>query len=217
MPDIPSDTSYDGCEPSGEMFTWISGIIQHGGVWGVLLLMTLENVFPPLPSELIVPMAGYVAGSDIGKLVAFIAAGTVGSVVGAIVWYAIGARIGPARVEQWSNRHGRWLMFSPAEFRRAIRWFNHWGFLAVLVGRMLPGVRGVICIPAGVAWMPFALFLVASTVGSLLWTTILALAGRLLASHYATVQHWLDPVSGVFAAMCATAYLLRVITYRRSA
>ena len=197
------------------MFTWITGVISREGAWGVFLLMTLENIFPPLPSELVMPMAGYVAGRTGGSLVAVIVAGTAGSAVGAVAWYFAGRWIGLSRLEGWSRRFGRWLLFSPAELERAQAWFRRWGLLAVLAGRTLPGVRGVICIPAGLTGMPFLPFFLASTIGSLIWTTLLAFAGRLLAAHYAAVQHWLNPVTSAFTVACAAGYLLRVLTYGR--
>jgi membrane protein DedA with SNARE-associated domain len=196
------------------MFSWISAIILHGGLVGVFLLMTAENVFPPLPSELIMPMAGFVAASGGLNPLGVVLAGTFGSAIGAVAWYLIGRWIGLDRLKAWSERHGRWLTLSPAEISRAAASFKRRGVVAVLIGRTLPGVRGVICIPAGMARMPFAPFLAASTLGSLIWSMILTAAGYALKSNYGAVAHWLDPVTDGFLIVCLLVYAWRVITFK---
>lgn len=115
-------------------------------------------------------------------LAAFILAGTTGLAVGAVLWYFAGRWLGVERLGGWSRRYGRWLFLSPAQLRRAHAWVDRWNVLAVFLGRTLPGLRGVICIPAGLTAMPFPPFFAASTLGSLLWATLLTLAGRQLAA-----------------------------------
>jgi membrane protein DedA with SNARE-associated domain len=196
------------------MFTWISNVILQGGLLGVFLLMTAENIFPPLPSELIMPMAGFVAASGALSPTGVVLVGTLGSAIGAACWYLIGRSIGLDRLEAWSSRHGRWLTLSPTEISRAAAWFNHWGTVVVLVGRMRPGVRGVICIPAGMARMRFGPFIAASTFGSLMWCILLTGAGYTLRSKYTAVEHFPNPMTDIFLWLCMLIYGYRVITYK---
>jgi membrane protein DedA with SNARE-associated domain len=199
------------------MLAFVGRLIGQGGASGVFLLMLIENLVPVIPSELIMPMAGFEAAAGRLGFAAAVAAGTLGSVLGALAWYALGRRLGLERLERLAVRHGRWLAMSPRELRRADGWFRRWGPLAVAVGRALPGVRGVICIPAGVARMRLAPFLLACTAGSFAWCVLLAQAGRLLRSRYAEVQAWLGPATDVFLLLCLGAYLVRVATYRARA
>ncbi len=196
------------------MFEFVAHLVEHGGAPGVFLLMIVENVFPLLPSELIMPLAGFVSTARGMTWWAAVLAGTAGSVLGSLVWYGLGRWLGLERLLRWSARHGRWLTLTPAELRRAHGWFQRWGWWAVAVGRCLPGVRGVICIPAGLAAMPFGAFLVSGTLGALAWCALLVEAGRLLRSEYDRVQAWLDPVGVGFLIVCLSTYLFRVATFR---
>ena len=196
------------------MFEIVARFIAQGGALGVCMLMLVENVFPPLPSELIMPLAGFDVAKGGLTWWGAVLAGTAGSVAGALAWYGLGRWLGLARLERWSTRHGRWLTLTPGEVRRADAWFRRRGSWAVGVGRCLPGVRGVICIPAGIAGMPLGSFLVACTLGSLAWCVLLVEAGRLLRAHYDRVQAWLDPVGSGFLLFCVAAYLYRVATFR---
>ena len=199
------------------MFALVARLIEHGGAGGVFLLMLAENVFPPLPSELIMPLAGFVSTGAGLTWWGAVLAGTAGSVLGSLLWYGLGRWLGLARLERWTARHGRWLTLTPQEVRRADGWFRRWGPWAVGVGRCLPGVRGVVCIPAGIAAMPLGAFLLPCTLGSLAWCVLLVEAGRLLRAHYARVQGWLDPVGAGFLLLCAAAYLYRVAVFRPAA
>ncbi|MGI8839275.1 MAG: DedA family protein [Caulobacteraceae bacterium] len=196
------------------MFNLIVGVIQKSGVVGVGLLMLLENVIPIIPSELIMPMAGYEAAKGAFSPMAAILAGTVGSIVGGTVWYGIGRQLGLERLKRWADGGGRWITLSPDEVTRGHAWFQRWGPAAVCIGRALPGVRGVICIPAGIARMPFWPFLLWSSLGALIWTTLLVLAGYGLNAEYRLVEHWLNPVTDGFVALCLIVYAVRVARYR---
>jgi membrane protein DedA with SNARE-associated domain len=197
------------------MFDWITSFINSMGPLGIALMMFLENVFPPIPSELIMPLAGFNAARGDMSLWLVILAGTVGSLAGAYLWYWIGKRIGHDRLCELSRKHGRWLSVSPQEFDRAAAWFDRHGGKAVLIGRLIPTVRTLISVPAGVQRMPLAVFLAYSTAGTAAWTALLALLGYWLEGSYDQVSAWLDPVSTGVVVLLVAIYLYRVATYRR--
>ena len=197
------------------MFDWITNLIDSMGAFGVALLMFLENVFPPIPSELIMPLAGFNAARNTMSLPLVIAAGSIGSLAGAYLWYWIGRRIGFERLCKLSRKHGRWLSVSPEEFDRANDWFDRHGGGAVLIGRLIPTVRTFISVPAGVRRMPRAFFLGLSAIGTVAWTAFLTLAGYWLEGGYETVSAWLHPVSTIVVVGLIGTYLWRVATYNR--
>ena len=196
------------------MFDWITSLISQTGYIGIAVLMLAENLFPPMPSELVMPLAGFTAARGELSVVGVLVAGTIGSVVGALVWYEIGRRVGVARLRRWSGRHGRWLALSSDELDRAVAWFRRHCGPAVLVGRLIPAVRTLISVPAGVAEMGRPAFLAWTTMGTALWTAFLAGAGYFLESGYAQVAAWLNPVTNVILALMVLAYLYRVVTFR---
>lgn len=191
-----------------EMITaWMSGF----GHVGVAALMFAENVFPPIPSELVMPLAGYLSADGQLWLPAAILAGTIGSVLGALFWYYIGVWIGEERLQRFAARHGAWLTISPKEVDGAGSWFRQYGWRAVFFGRMVPGVRTLISVPAGVARMPLGPFLIFTTLGSFVWTGLLAGAGFLLQGQYDAVAVWIDPVSTVVIVSVIGVYLYRLV------
>lgn len=185
-----------------------------GGYPAIAALMFLENLFPPIPSEVIMPIAGYTAARGELSLPLAVLAGAAGSLAGAWLWYWIGHRVGSGRLEDWAGRHGRWLTLTPRDVRRADAWFDRHGGKAVLGGRMIPAVRTLISVPAGIARMPTVPFLVYSTVGTLIWTGALAGLGYALGDQYQSVGQWLDPVSKGIVAVLVLGYLWRVATFR---
>ena len=119
------------------MFEWITSVIARLGYVGVAALTFLENLFPPIPSELVIPLAGFVAAQGDLRLSLVIVMGSVGSLAGALVWYAIGTRVGEQRLRKWVNRHGRWLTLSAEDLDRAQQWFQRHGAAAVFFGRLI--------------------------------------------------------------------------------
>lgn len=196
------------------MVDWITGF-EKMGTAGIALLMFVENVFPPIPSELIMPLAGFSAARGDLNLAAVIIAGSIGSLLGAVLWYYIGKKIGAQRLKRWAMTHGRWLTLSPREVDQACGWFTRQGGKAVFIGRLIPAVRTLISVPAGIAGMPLAPFLLYSAAGTVLWTTLLAVAGYFLESQYDKVAGWVNPVSNVIIGVLVLGYLYRVATFRR--
>ena len=196
------------------MFDWITGFVRQAGYVGVFLLMLAENVVPPIPSELIMPLAGFAAARGHLSILLVVLAGTAGSLLGALFWYVIGRRLGLERLKRLAARHGRWLTLSPDDVARADDWFNRHGGKAVFFGRLVPTVRTLISVPAGINGMPLPSFLAWSALGTLMWTALLAGAGFLLQSQYELVADYLNPASTVLIALIVAWYLYRVVTFR---
>ncbi|MBO0902354.1 DedA family protein [Jiella sonneratiae] len=188
-------------------------IMSDFGVFGIGLLMFLENVFPPIPSELIMPLAGYQSAKGEMSLFSVVASGTIGSLLGVVPWYYAGHALGERRMTRLAARHGRWLTLSPADVERANVWFRRRGATAVLFGRQLPTVRTLISVPAGIAHMPMPTFLLYSAIGSAVWTAMLTVVGYLLGQQYEVVGAYVGPVSNVVIVAIAAIYIYRVATY----
>lgn len=196
------------------MFGWIIGLIKATGHLGILLLMLAENVFPPIPSELIMLLAGFAAAQGKLNLVLVVLAGSAGSLLGAVFWYELGRRLGGDRLKRFAARHGRWLTLSPGEIDRAEELFRKHGGWAVLLGRLVPAVRTLISVPAGIIRMPRPVFLVWTALGTASWTALLAGAGYLLQSRYALISDYLNPVSNVIVGLIVLWHAYRVATFR---
>lgn len=196
------------------MFDWITHLIATTGYPGISFLMLAENVVPPIPSELIMPLAGFTAAQGQLSLVLVIVAGGIGSLAGAVFWYYVGRLLGLARVERFASRHGRWLTLSVDDIRAADVWFDRHGGKAVLLGRLVPTVRTLISIPAGLSGMSLGRFLLYSAIGTMVWTGLLAVAGYLLESQYTRVQAYVGPVANVVVAGIVLVYLYRLVTFR---
>ncbi len=196
------------------MFDWISSFLEGGGAWAIAALMLLENVFPPIPSELVMPLAGFNAARGGTALWLTILSGTAGSLAGAWLWYLVGRAFGDKRLRRLIARHGRWLTLTPSELDRAQAWFERHGVAVVFFGRLVPTIRTLISIPAGIARMSTRRFLLFSALGSFLWCTFLALAGYWLEGSYEQVNEWLNPASMLIVLGLIGIYLWRVIRWR---
>lgn len=192
---------------------FIEFVATHGAL-AIAVLMALESIFPPIPSELIMPLAGYNAARGDLSLITVLLAGTAGSILGALPWYYAGKKLGKARLKAFADRHGRWLTLSGKDIDHAVDRFDAHGRKAVLFGRMVPAIRTFISIPAGLVEMRFLTFLTFSTVGSLAWNSLLTAAGYLLEDKYSQVGHYIDPVAKGVLLIIAITYLYRVFTFR---
>ncbi|TNC47236.1 DedA family protein [Rubellimicrobium rubrum] len=193
------------------MFDFIIGWIEQGGLLAVGLLMILENVFPPIPSELIVPLAGFKAAQGSFSLFGLLIVAALGSTVGTLLWYGLARAWGRDRFLRFLDRHGVWLTMSREEAETAMAWFQRHGPVAVFLGRLVPTVRTLISVPAGLSEMSFLSFLLYTTAGSATWIAILAGAGYLLEDNYERVEHWVNPVSTFVVVAMVALYLYRVL------
>ena len=198
------------------MSEWIVTTITDFGYLGIMALMLLEAVFPPIPSELIIPFAGFAAGRGDLDFVLVILAATAGSLIGMVPWYLIGYFFGLERVKWLADRFGRWFAFNADEIEMAAGLFRRWGRPIVLVGRLFPIVRTLISVPAGLAKMPFAAVALFSAIGMLIWNTVLVSAGYLLHEHYHVVEAFLDPLTWVVLAVVVGLYVFRLFTWKPS-
>jgi membrane protein DedA with SNARE-associated domain len=176
--------------------------------------MAIENVVLPLPSELIMPLAGFRTLSGRLSLTGVIIAGTVGSVLGSLPLYYAGYALGEERLERWVDRHGSWLLMRGRDLERASKRFTGNNFVAVTVAQLLPGVRGLISVPAGVARMNIGLFLLANLIGTAVWCTALAVAGRLLGANFGKIHKFVGPVGWAILAL-ALVFLAVWLVRRR--
>jgi len=198
------------------MTEWITGLVEKLGYWGIALLMLLENVFPPIPSEVIMPLAGYTAADGGLNLALVILSGTLGTVAGAAFWWWLAGKYGERRLKALADRHGRWLTLSADEIDRIDDWFDRHGSWAIPLAHVVPGLRTLISIPAGMFGTRFARFIVLTTSGSAVWNSLLAGAGYLLGKQFSAVDRYLGPAGlGIMAAVLLY-YIYRVITFRRS-
>ncbi len=198
------------------MQAWIVQIITSLGYFGIGFLMFLENLFPPIPSELIMPLAGFTASQGKMQLIPAIAVGVIGTVLGAFPWYYLGKIVSEERIKTWADRYGKWLGISGGDIDKANHWFDHHGKKAVLFCRLVPGVRTLISLPAGINAMPMLPFLMYSTIGTVLWVTFLTIAGYLLGNNYEKVEAWIGPLSKIVLLSLGIWFILWLIRKRTS-
>jgi membrane protein DedA with SNARE-associated domain len=192
------------------MTRWIMNLITSTGYFGIVALMFVENLFPPIPSEFIMPLAGFMVAEGRLSLIGIIIAGTLGSVLGALALYYCGRKLGAERLKRFADRRGRWLTLTRGDIEKADAWFDRHGAKAVLLCRLIPGIRSLISIPAGINRMNLLPFLVFTTIGAGIWTSALAYAGYLLGSNFHAVEEYFDPVSLVVFGLIIVLYLWRV-------
>ncbi len=167
------------------------------GYISILLAMFLENLFPPIPSELIMPLGGFYVQQGQLHFLPVVLAGLLGTVLGAFPWYGLGRLVNEERIERWLRQYGRWIGIQPEELARSRRWFGRYGTALVFWGRLVPGIRTLISVPAGIELMPLTPFIIWTTAGSLIWTILLTLAGFFLGEGYSNVGLWIAPVSSI--------------------
>ena len=196
------------------MDNWVVRLIEQSGYLGVGFLMFLETIFPPIPSEVIMPVAGVAAAKGKMDYPLVVAAGTAGAMLGNIVWYLAARALGVDRLRPFITRYGRWLTLSWREVERAERWFRGNGVFFVFLGRMLPTVRSLVSVPAGLLRMRFRTFVIASTLGTMGWTALLAGAGYKLQENVGQVEEMIGPASNAVLVVLAAGYLWRLWTHK---
>ncbi len=197
------------------MSDWVIRLIDHTGYVGVFFLMFLESVFPPVPSEVIMPIAGVRAAQGPMTLGGVIAAGTAGAMFGNLFWYLAARVVGLKRFKPLIERHGRWLTMDWYDVEKAERLFGRFGHVVVLVGRMLPTVRTIVSVPAGLLNMRLKSFVIWSTIGTAGWSSALATAGWLLGRRFGEIEKILGPLSSIVIVAIIGAYAWRQLTWRR--
>ena len=184
---------------------------QWLGYSAILIAMFLENLFPPIPSELIMPLGGFYVHQGQLHFLPVIFAGLIGTVLGAFPWYGIGRLVNEKKLETWLGRYGRFIGISINDLSRSRAWFNRYGVALVFWGRLVPGIRTLISVPAGIELMPLMPFIVWTTAGSLIWTLFLTSAGLLLGEGYSNVEIWIEPVSKIVKLILLLAAISSLI------
>jgi membrane protein DedA with SNARE-associated domain len=190
---------------------WATDIVERLGYLGVALLVAIENVFPPIPSEVVLGLAGYTASRGDAWVVGMILAATIGSVVGAWILYGLSAAVGPVRLRAIVIRYGTWVGFGEADLDRAEEWFDRRSRVAVLVCRCVPLIRSLISIPAGFRRMPLGAFTLFTLIGSLVWNTVLVTAGYLLADQWEKVLDVTEPFQTVVIVVIGVLLVALVV------
>ena len=196
------------------MEDWIIHLVEWSHYWGVGLLMLLETVLPPIPSEVIMTVAGVSAARGNMNLGGTIAAGTAGAMLGNWMWYWLAIKFGEVRMRRFIDRYSRWLTLDWAEIERGQALFRKHGSIIVLVARMLPTLRSLISIPAGLFGMSLARFLVFSTIGTAGWTAALAGGGYFLGSQFKDIEKWLELLSTVVTVGIVLTYVWRLLRWK---
>lgn len=191
----------------------ITDIVETLGPLGVAILVALENVFPPIPSEVVLPLAGFVAGRGDASFVAMVIGATAGSVVGAWILYGISAAVGAQRLHRFVARYGKWFGLKPHDMERAEQWFDRRSDAAVLIGRCIPLIRSIVSIPAGFRRMPLGRFTILTAIGSLIWNLALITAGAILGDRWEKVGDVIGLLQG--AVIIAIVALLAVFVWKR--
>lgn len=197
---------------------WATDIVESLGYLGVAMLVALENLFPPIPSEVVLGLAGFTASQGDATVLGMIIAATLGSVVGAWVLYGFSAAVGPVRLRAIVIRYGAWVGFGEADLDRAESWFDRRSRVAVLVCRCVPLIRSLISIPAGFRRMPLGAFTLFTLIGSLVWNTVLITAGYLLADQWEKVLDFTEPAQTlvvILLGLLVIAVIVRKVVLTR--
>jgi membrane protein DedA with SNARE-associated domain len=196
------------------MDDWIIHLVNDTGYWGVALLMLLETVFPPVPSEVIMTVAGVSAARGNMTFTGVVASGTAGAMLGNYLWFLLAIKFGKERLQRFLEKHGRWLTLHWTEVERGQKLFTKYGSTIVLVARMLPTFRSLISIPAGIFRMSHRRFLVFSAIGTAGWSAALAGAGYALGSQFKDVEKILGPLSTAVIALIVVGYFWRLFRWK---
>jgi membrane protein DedA with SNARE-associated domain len=196
--------------------SWIVSVVHTGGYVGIAGLTLLENLFPPIPSELILPVAGILVSEGQLAFVGVVIASTIGSLVGALLLYGLGYQLGERRLRGFIYKYGKWLSLEESDVEQAKEWFNHHGGKAVFIGRLAPAVRSVISIPAGLSGMSLVPFVLYTTLGSAIWNAVLVGAGWMLGTQWHVVEPYLQILEWAALIALAGGFVWFVVRKRKN-
>lgn len=195
------------------MQNWITDFMGQFGYISVFLLITLENIFPPIPSEVILTFGGFMTTNTEMTIPGVIGIATLGSVLGAIILYGIGRLLDLERLEKIINRWGHILRVKVSDIQKADSWFKRYGYWTVFFCRMVPLIRSLISIPAGMAKMKMGLFLLFTIVGTLIWNTLLVTTGAFLGESWTDILKYMDLYSNITYAVLGIAFVVFVAVF----
>lgn len=197
------------------MQNWITDFMEQFGYLGIFLMIALENVFPPIPSEVILTFGGFMTTYTELTVPGVILAATIGSVVGAVILYGIGLLLDVERLEKIIDRWGHILRVKKADIHRADSWFDKYGYWTVFFCRMIPLIRSLISIPAGMSNMKFGMFLLFTTLGTLIWNVLLVVLGSILGESWEDIVAFMDVYSNIAYAIIAVAAVVFIVLFIR--
>jgi membrane protein DedA with SNARE-associated domain len=192
---------------------WVTSVIETLGYPGLTVLVALENIFPPIPSELILPLAGFLTGQNRFSFPLVLVATTLGSLLGALLLYGIGMVAGQRGVRRLFERYGHLALLTPDDLSRAERWFDRYGPVAVFIGRLIPVVRSLVSIPAGYRRMPVGQFLLLTGFGSVLWNGALVSLGWILGENWHQVEDYVGWLQ--YLVIAALVFLILRFVWKR--
>lgn len=199
------------------MQSWITDFMEQFGYIGIFLMIALENVFPPIPSEVILPFGGFMTTYTEGlTVVGVIIAATAGSVVGAVILYGIGLLLDVERLEKIVERWGHILRVTKEDIHKADAWFDKYGIWTVFFCRMVPLIRSLISIPAGMSNMKFSLFLIFTFFGTLIWNIILVSIGAALGENWGRITEFMDIYSNIAYAIIGIGVIGFIVWFFRN-
>ncbi|WP_186576050.1 DedA family protein [Aquibacillus kalidii] len=192
------------------MENWLTQIMNEYGYFGIMMLIALENVFPPIPSEVILTFGGFMTITSNMSVIGVIIASTAGSVVGAIILYIIGLQLDFQKVERVVDKWGHFLRITRRDVRRADAWFDKYGSWTVFFCRFIPLIRSLISIPAGMSRMNIGLFLLFTTLGTLVWNTVLVYLGSSVGASWEVIVGYMEMYSRIIYAGLIISFILLV-------
>jgi membrane protein DedA with SNARE-associated domain len=197
------------------MVNWITDFMEQYGYLGIMLMITLENVFPPIPSEVVLTFGGFMTTYSELTVFGVVTAATAGSLLGAVILFGIGRILNVERLELIVDRWGYLLRVKKEDIRRADAWFDKYGYWTVLFCRMIPLIRSLISIPAGMSGMNFWVFLVFTTIGTLIWNIVLVWLGSAVGESWEEIVSFMDVYANIAYALIALGVLLTLIYFIR--
>ena len=189
--------------------------MEQFGYFGVAFLIMIENLFPPIPSEVILTFGGFMTTTTELNIPLMIVAATIGAVVGAAILYGLGTLLDVERLDKIVDKYGNILRITHADIHKADSWFDRYGFWTVFFCRFVPLIRSLISLPAGMANMNFGLFLLFTTVGTVIWNTVLIYLGAAVGSQWETIVHYMDIYSNVAYVILGIIGIAVIIWYIR--
>lgn len=195
------------------MESWITSVMEQFGYLGIALLILLENVFPPIPSEVILTFGGFMTTKSELTIVGVVIASTIGSVVGAVILYWIGRILNVDRLERIIEKWGKYLRLTKEDVRKADAWFDKYGPWTVFFCRFVPLIRSLISIPAGMSGMNQWLFLLLTTLGTLIWNLVLVIVGAKVGDNWHQIVNYMDVYSNFMYAIIAIGIIVFIIWF----
>ncbi|MDK2982023.1 MAG: hypothetical protein PWQ55_2370 [Chloroflexota bacterium] len=190
---------------------WVEGIISTGGYPGLYFVMFLENVFPPIPSEVVLPLAGSLSLTGRFTIPLITIVGMLGSLTGAFLFYGLGKWLGEERLRKFIGKYGKYALLSVEDFDKSKEWFDKYDEWVIFFSRMVPIVRSLISIPAGVADMNLTKFSIYTVLGTALWSFVLSFAGRLLGEQWPVITDFINTYQNVVLVVAVLAVAIFVI------